>query len=114
MTDRIKPLRADCRAGLHVRTSGAAQESLQQQRGNRVTLLVFYSLPESLPRLREIAANERAYAAAGARVIAVPFMPAAIAVDDGIPGNGRSIFATRRRERGRGVRDVRAPAWRTE
>ena len=93
MTDRIKPLRPIAAPDFTFERPGRPQESLQQQRGDRVTLLVFYSLPESLPRLREIAASERAYAAAGARVIAVPFVPGAIAGDDGIPGNGRSILA---------------------
>jgi hypothetical protein len=37
-----------------------------------VILLILYTLPGSLPRLADIAANAAAYAQAGARVIAVP------------------------------------------
>jgi putative copper resistance protein D len=52
--------------------AGHAQQSLRQANGTTATLLVLYALPESLPRLSALAVHERAYAAAGARVIAVP------------------------------------------
>ena len=52
--------------------AGNAQQSLRQPSGTAQTLLVLYTLPESLPRLSTLAVHERAYAAAGARVIAVP------------------------------------------
>jgi putative copper resistance protein D len=73
--------------------SGRQQESLLQLRGIHVALLVLYTLPQSLPRLTELAIKERAYAAAGTRVIAVPFVPSSIAADAGITGNGSSIVA---------------------
>jgi putative copper resistance protein D len=47
-----------------------AQESLARRAGE-ATLLVFYSLPQSLPRLRALKAQEQRYAARGIRVIAV-------------------------------------------
>jgi putative copper resistance protein D len=50
-----------------------AQESLEAQRGRTIVLLVFYSLPESLARLRELAeARTSRFARMGVRVIAVP------------------------------------------
>jgi len=50
-----------------------AQESLVQQRGRNIVLLVFYSLPQSLPRLRELAAAKLSRLdRMGVRVIAVP------------------------------------------
>ncbi|HUL92367.1 MAG TPA: copper homeostasis membrane protein CopD [Burkholderiales bacterium] len=50
-----------------------AQESLVQQRGRSIVLLVFYSLPQSLPRLRELAAAKLSRLdRMGVRVVAVP------------------------------------------
>jgi hypothetical protein len=45
------------------------QESLQQQRGRYIALVVFYTLPQSLPRLRALAAERSALEQAGARAI---------------------------------------------
>ncbi|HEX7271951.1 MAG TPA: copper homeostasis membrane protein CopD [Casimicrobiaceae bacterium] len=55
-------------------TAGRAQESLARHTGG-ATLLVFYSLPQSLPRLRALEAQAQRYAAQGARVIAVAMQP---------------------------------------
>src|SRR5262249_15185717 len=52
--------------------AGSPQRTLLGARDDRVNLLVLYTLPDSLPRLADIAANAGAYAKAGARVIAVP------------------------------------------
>ena len=50
-----------------------AQDSLAGQRGRTIVLLVFYSLPQSLPRLRELAeAKPSRFARMGVRVIALP------------------------------------------
>ena len=93
MTDRVKPLRPVFAPDFTFEFIGRPQETLEQQRGSRVTLLVFYTLPESLPRLRQLAMRERALRAAGARVIAVPISASSSAVDAGIAGEGESIFA---------------------
>ena len=73
------------------------QESLQQQRGKRIPLLVFYTLPYSLPRLLELAALESAYSRAGAVIIAIPMnaSPAAslAATSRDLPAGGESILA---------------------
>jgi putative copper export protein/mono/diheme cytochrome c family protein len=93
MTDRVKPLLPVVAPDFTFEIIGRPQESLERQRGNRVTLLVFYTLPESLPRLRQLAMKERALRAAGARVIAVPTSASGSAVDAEIAGGGESIFA---------------------
>ncbi len=51
---------------------GHAQESLNAQRGKRFTLLVLYTLPQSLPRLKALLANEQVLVDAGVRLIALP------------------------------------------
>jgi putative copper resistance protein D len=86
MSDRIKPLRAIVAPDFAFETADRPQESLRQLRGKAAVLLVLYTLPESLPRLRELADHERSYAAAGARVIVAPFVSGsgstAVALDD--------------------------------
>jgi len=51
---------------------GRGQESLQQAQANPITLLVLYTLPESLPYLRTLAAETSAFRAIGLRIVAVP------------------------------------------
>jgi putative copper resistance protein D len=72
------------------------QESLREQRGRFVTLLVFYTLPDSLPRLRELVTEKRAFADARVRVIAVPRVFSSTSVDAGTVDDGKSIFAITR------------------
>jgi peroxiredoxin len=75
--------------------TGQPQETLRRQRGDAVTLLVFYTVPESLPRLRALAANQAAFAAARARIIALPLGAPATATDLEPTATGRdSILAT--------------------
>jgi len=52
------------------------QDSLSQQRAKHTTLLVFYTLPQSSPRLRALSGALPAYAAHGTRIIAVPMQSA--------------------------------------
>jgi putative copper export protein/mono/diheme cytochrome c family protein len=91
MTDRVKPLRPVFAPDFTFEVAGRPQEALQQQR--RVTLLVFYTLPQSLPRLQELANRQSAILAAGARVIALPINASSSAGDAPIATNGESIFA---------------------
>lgn len=93
MTDRVKPLRPVFAPDFTFEIIGRPQESLARQRANRVTLLVFYTLPQSLPRLQELAQKRGAILAAGARVIAVPISASSGAGDAGIATDGESIFA---------------------
>ncbi len=93
MSDRIRPLRPVPAPDFTYELSGRPQESLRQQRGNLVTLLVFYTTPSSVPRLLELATLEGAYTTAGARLIALPMpaSPAANALERG--GDGGSLLA---------------------
>ncbi len=93
MTDRVKPLRPVFAPDFTFEIVGRPQESLERQRGNRVTLLVFYTLPQSLPRLQELANKQRAIRAAGARVIAVPISTYSGAGDAQVATDGESILA---------------------
>ena len=52
--------------------AGRAQESLARAPGHAMTLLVFYTLPQSLPRLRTLLREMRSYSDHAIRVIAVP------------------------------------------
>jgi peroxiredoxin len=61
--------------------AGQPQETLHGQHEDRATLLVFYTLPQSLPRLRTLAAEQSAFAAARARIVALPLGAPARASD---------------------------------
>jgi putative copper export protein/mono/diheme cytochrome c family protein len=89
-----------------------AQQSLRQPSGTTATLLVLYALPESLPRLSALAVHERAYAAAGARVIAVARDKAVETINDRAPimaiaganvGTTYAMYARRAGEAGTGL-----------
>jgi putative copper resistance protein D len=67
------------------------QESLNEQRGRFDTLLVFYTPPQSLPRLRELATAEAARAAAGLRILALPTSASTAAGSDSA-NDSESIF----------------------
>jgi putative copper resistance protein D len=73
---------------------GPPQESLRQQRGHRIPLLVFYTLPSSLPRLHELATLQSDYARAGAVIIAIPMNASPAAISRDLPGGGASILAS--------------------
>lgn len=94
MTERVKPLLPIPAPDFSYERVGGPQETLVASRGDRVTLLVLFTLPQSMPRLADLATNFRAYANAGARVIAVPIggEPAAAALS-GVAG-AESILAT--------------------
>ncbi len=94
MSERVKPLLPIPAPDFAYERLGGSQETLLGPRDDRVTLLVLYTLPESLPRLVDIATNLATYAKAGARVIAVQVdgAPAADAASS-VPG-GESVLAT--------------------
>ncbi len=97
LSDRLKPVKPVPAPEFTFEFPGSPQESLQQQRGKRIPLLVFYTLPSSLPRLLELAALERAYSRAGAVIIAIPMnaSPAAslAATSRDLGAGGESILA---------------------
>ena len=88
LAPRVEPWRPIVAPDFTFEIDAQPQESLRQQRGRFVTLIVLYALPDSLPRLRALAAEKRAFAEAGVRVIAVPLAmsspsAAAESVNDG-------------------------------
>jgi len=75
---------------------GRAQESLSAERGRHFTLLVLYALPQAQPRLNALLANERRYADAHARVVALPMGSSSAAAPPAgkqSANDNRSIFA---------------------
>jgi mono/diheme cytochrome c family protein/uncharacterized membrane protein len=74
---------------------GRAQESLRQLRGSGAVLLVLYTLPQSLPRLSELARAEAAYASGRARIVALPLREEAPRADDAGPVANAEAFAAR-------------------
>ena len=66
------PSRAIVAPDFVFQNSGQAQESLARPRQREVTLLVFYTLPQSLSRLRALQTETREYADHAIRVVAVP------------------------------------------
>ena len=73
---------------------GQSQETLRQLRGNAVPMLVFYTLPQSLPRLRALARDASSLAKAGARIIAVPLHPSSGAAASVDAAPAAAIIAT--------------------
>jgi putative copper resistance protein D len=71
ITTSVEPWRPIVAPDFTFELGATGQDSLGQQAGY-VTLLVFYTLPQSLPRLSELEAQSRSYRAAGVRVIALP------------------------------------------
>lgn len=74
--------------------TGEGQASLKQRPAKGVTLVVLYTLPQSLPRLRELAGAEPGFAATGARVIAVPRGSSSTSVETETAKDGARMFAT--------------------
>src|SRR5215471_4924972 len=77
-------------------TEGRGQESLIGFRGNAITILVLYTLPESLARLRDVGALQSRDPKAAVRVIAVPMTGPARSGDANTQGVDRSILAITR------------------
>jgi putative copper resistance protein D len=94
LTNRVEPRHAIEVPDFSFEIAGQGQASLKQRRANEVTLLVFYTLPQSLPRLHELASAEPRFAAAGARVIAVPLGQSSTSAGAGTAGD--LILATAR------------------
>jgi hypothetical protein len=74
--------------------AGRGQDSLQRTRGNPVTLLLLYTLPQSLPYLRALAAETSAFRAIGLRVIAIPLSGAANSAPADLGDDGDLIVPT--------------------
>jgi putative copper export protein/mono/diheme cytochrome c family protein/peroxiredoxin len=96
LTHRVEPWRPIVAPDFTFEIDAQPQESLRELRGRFVTQLVFYTLPDSLPRLRELATEERAFAEAGVRVIAVPLVISSTSADAKTVNDGKSILAITR------------------
>jgi putative copper resistance protein D len=70
---------------------GRGQESLKEQRNRSNTLIVFYTLPQSLSRIRALAAAQPALAATGLRILALP-TNLSKPVESESASDGESIF----------------------
>jgi putative copper export protein/mono/diheme cytochrome c family protein len=96
LNHRVEPWRPIVAPDFTFEIDAQPQESLRKQRERFVTQLVFYTLPDSLPRLRKLATEKRAFAAAGVRVIAVPLVISSTSPDAETVNDGKSIFAITR------------------
>lgn len=92
INDSVEPWRRVVAPDFTFQIDRGKQESLAQLRGHNVVLLVFYTLPESLPRLRALAEAKGTLHRAGVRVLAVPMAETPIALR-GVPGIDASILA---------------------
>jgi putative copper resistance protein D len=96
LTNRVQPWRSAIVApDFTFEFAGQEQESLGQPQGNAITLLVLYTLPQSLPYLRALAAETSVFREIGARVIAIPLSGAA-STDAESGGDRGSIVAITR------------------
>lgn len=96
LTSRVQPWRPVVAPDFTFEIDAQPQESLRGQRGRFVTLLVFYTLPDSLPRLRALATEERSFAEDNVRVIAVPMVISSRSAAAESVNDGKSIFAITR------------------
>jgi putative copper resistance protein D len=96
LTQRVEPWRPVVAPDFTFEIDAQPQESLREQRGRFVTLLVFYTLPDSLPRLRELAAEKRPFAGTGVRVIALPLVTSSTSAAAESVDDGKSFFAITR------------------
>ena len=86
MTAQVEPWRPLIAPDFTFEVSGSPQESLRDERGRSAVLLVLYTLPQSLDRLRALAAEQTKLANAGVRVIAVSANATARALETTLPG----------------------------
>lgn len=94
MSESVEPWRPIVAPAFTFQIDRGTQESLAQQRGRNVVLLVFYMLPESLPRLQTLSEAKDTLYRAGARVVAMPMTETASALRS-VPGIDASIVADR-------------------
>src|SRR5206468_11740252 len=81
LTQRVEPWRGIVAPDFTFELVAHAQESLKVERERHTVLLVLYAIPQSLERLRALAAEEGRVAKAGLRVIAVPMKTSVPATD---------------------------------
>jgi len=94
MTERVTPIPPVPAPDFTYELAGGTQRSLVDPRDERVTLLVFYTLPASLDRLIDLATHLRSYTDAGARVIAIANGDPSAEATKQIPGGEAFVAAT--------------------
>jgi putative copper resistance protein D len=92
MTDHVEPWRPLVAPDFTFERATHEQQTLADEGKRRITLVVLYAQPRSLPRLRELAEEHRALAAAGVRVVAIP-LDAGSVWQDATNADARSILA---------------------
>ena len=93
IADKVEPWRPIVAPDFTFQIDRHPQESLQQQRGRFTVLLVLYTLPESLARLRALNESGQELDRAGVRIVAVPMNQAAVSREAGMPDVDASILA---------------------
>jgi copper resistance protein D len=91
LTAKVDPWRPIVAPDFVFELAAHEQESLSELRGRSVALVVLYTLPRSLPRLRELIRENHALDNAGVSVVALPFE--ASDSREAVGANDRSIFA---------------------
>jgi putative copper resistance protein D len=96
LTNRAQPwLNAIVAPDFSLELAGQEQDSLRRPRGNPVTLLSFYTLPESQNYLRALGDNASAFRAIGLRVITLPASKAPDVVEPELPHEWSATAARR-------------------
>jgi len=94
LTNRVQPWHTAIAApDFMFELAGQEGEFLRQPGRNRITLLVLYTSPQSVPYLNALAAATGTLREVGARVIAIPLSGAANSAGADFPGNGSPIVA---------------------
>ena len=94
LTNRAQPwLAAVVAPDFTFELAGQGQQSLRQPQGEPITLLVLYTLPQSLPYLRALAAQTSAFGEIGLRVVAIPLSGTVNGTNVESGGDGGSIAA---------------------
>lgn len=92
--DKVEPWRPIVAPDFTFQIDRQPQESLKQQRGRFIVLLVLYTLPESLPRLRALTESMQELDRADVRIVAVPMNQAAVSREANMPDVDASIIAS--------------------
>ena len=92
MTGHVQPWRPIVAPDFTFELPGLGQESLKEQRGRFNTLVVLYTLPQSVPVLRTLAAERHALAMDQVRIIALPASPSSTPANLEETNEGASIF----------------------
>lgn len=94
MTGRVEPWRPIAAPEFDYELATGELRSFPPRREALVALLVFYSLPESLPRLRTLVQERQSRAYGGVRIVALPTRDVASVADLGRGDLAKSVLGT--------------------